>query len=90
MHAIKNRRGIATVEFALVVPLVFLVVLGLCEWCRFEMIRQVTSTATFNAARLASIPGATEAEIETKVNTTLGIYYVQGGAIRLMRLLYLG
>ena len=70
------RRGSATVEFSIVIPLVFLFVLGLMEWGRFEMIRHVTSTAAFNGCRLATLQGVTEPEVETRVNEILDVYFV--------------
>ncbi|MEL7496464.1 MAG: TadE/TadG family type IV pilus assembly protein [Planctomycetota bacterium] len=72
----RNRRGATAVEFALVAPIVFLVVLGLVEWARFEMVRQVTSTATFNGARAGALMGATDVDVETKVNNILDVYFV--------------
>lgn len=78
MRNTHRRKGAVSVEFALVVPIVLLVVFGLIEWGRFEMIRQVTSTATFNAARTGTIMGATDVDVETEVNNILAIYFVTG------------
>ena len=74
----RNRKGSVAVEFAIVVPLVFLLVLGLVEWGRFEMIRQVTLTAAFNAARMGSLQGTTESDVEDKVDSILAVYRVTG------------
>ena len=75
----RNRRGATTVEFTLVLPMIFLFVLGLFEWGRFEMVRQVMSTATFNGARVGSLPGMTSTDVENRVNEILNVYRVTGG-----------
>ena len=77
----RNRRGATAVEFAMVAPIVFLLVLGLMEWARFEMIRQVSSTATFSAARIGTLPGATEAEVEQRVTDILDIYSIDASTV---------
>lgn len=63
-------------EFALVAPAVIILVLGLLEWSRFEMIRQVSSTAAFSAARAGTLPGATESDIEQRVDDILTAYAI--------------
>lgn len=73
-----NRRGATTVEFSLVIPIIFTLVFGLVEWGRFEMVRQVTSTAAFNGARMGTLPGATSTDVENRVDEILGIYFVTG------------
>ena len=77
----RNRRGATAVEFAMVAPLVVLLVFGLMEWARFEMIRQVSSTAAFSAARVGTLPGATEAEVEQRVTDILDIYSIDASTV---------
>ena len=77
----RDRLGATTVEFALVFPLLILIVFGLLEWGRFEMCRQVSSTAAFNAARLGSIPGSTSAEVEARAAEILDIYFINGATV---------
>lgn len=72
------RTGATTVELALVLPMIFTIVLGLVEWGRYEMIRQVTSTAAFNAARLGAVAGSTTGDVEAKVDSILAVYFVGG------------
>ena len=74
----NGRKGATTIEFALVVPIIFTLVLGLMEWGRFEMIRQVSSTAAFNAARQGSLPGAVSTEVEERVDSILAVYFISG------------
>ena len=72
----RNRTGASAMEFALVAPAIFILVLGLMEWSRFEMIRQVSSTAAFAAARAGTLPGATESDMEQRVDDILAVYAI--------------
>ena len=72
----RNRTGATALEFALVAPAIFILVFGLMEWSRFEMIRQVSSTAAFSAARVGTLPGATVAEMEQQVDDVLAVYAI--------------
>ncbi len=76
-----NRRGTTSVEFAIVAPIIFLLVFGMMEWSRVEMIRQVSSTAAFSAARLGTIPGTTTAEMEQRVEDILDIYSIEASTV---------
>lgn len=77
----KNRRGTTAVEFAIVAPIIFLLVFGMMEWSRVEMIRQVSSTAAFSAARLGTIPGTTTTEMEQRVDDILDIYSIEASTV---------
>ena len=72
----RNRKGATAVEFALIAPAIFLLVMGLMEWARFEMIRQVSSTAAFSAARVGTLPGATTSDVESRVDQILDVYSI--------------
>ena len=72
----RNRKGATAVEFALIAPAIFLLVMGLMEWARFEMIRQVSSTAAFSAARVGTLPGATTSDVEARVDEILDVYSI--------------
>ncbi len=72
-----NRPGASAVEFALVAPLIFLFILGLLEWARFEMVRQVSSSAAFNAVREGTLPGASTIDMETRATEILEVYFVK-------------
>ena len=77
----NNRRGSVAVEVAVVAPFVFLLVFGLMEWARAEMVRQATSTAAFNAARMGTVPGTTEIEVEQKAEEFLNVYFINNATI---------
>ncbi len=59
-----NRAGAAAVEFALCVPLLFLVTWGCIEMTRYNLVKNVAHQAAFEAARVGVKPGATVQEIE--------------------------
>jgi len=52
----KNRNGQSLVEFALVVPLLLLLVLGISEFGRAWMTRNIITGAAREAVRLAAVP----------------------------------
>lgn len=58
----KPRTGAAMVEFAIVVPLLFLFFFTAFEFCRVAMIRHTVDNAVYEGARLAIIPGGTSAD----------------------------
>ena len=66
-----RRAGVATVEFALVLPLLMGLLLGIWEVGRLVQVSQVLANAAREAARQASTGTATMAEI--KSNTALYI-----------------
>ena len=66
-----NRDGAATVEFALVCTLLFLLVFGGIEISRVSMLRHTADHAAYLAARDAIIPGADTATVETTAENHL-------------------
>lgn len=77
----QNRKGTVAVEFAVVLPVIFLFFFGLWEWSRVEMIRQVTETAVFEAARTGTLPAATDADAENKAFEILNVYMISGATV---------
>jgi Flp pilus assembly protein TadG len=55
---LKDEKGQNIVEFALVVPLLFLLVIGIAEFGRAWMTRNVLTGAAREAARIAVVPQA--------------------------------
>ncbi len=53
------RRGGTIVEFAIVAPILFLVMFTCMEFARMNMIRNSAENAAYEAARAAIVPGAT-------------------------------
>ena len=82
-HNRKNdrRRGTVTVEFALMVPIAFLLTFGLVEFTRVNMIRNTAQNAVYQAARAAIIPGGTAADAKAEANSILSIVRVNNAAV---------
>lgn len=74
----NKRRGATAIEFAIVAPIILVFALALLEWGRFEMIRQATSTAAFNAARTGTLPGSTMTSTQEVAEDILRIYFIGG------------
>jgi Flp pilus assembly protein TadG len=60
----RPRRGAATVEFAVVLPVLLMFVLGVIEIGRLVMVAQVNTNAAREAARYAAQGGADAAAVE--------------------------
>ena len=59
----NDRAGAAAVEFALTVPLLFLVAFGCIEMTRYNLLKNVAHQAAFESARIGVKPGATVQEV---------------------------
>lgn len=55
-------RGVAAVEFAIVLPIIFLLFLGCLELTAVNFARQTAGNASYEAARKMIIPGGTSAD----------------------------
>ena len=65
------RRGATAVEFAMVSPILLIMVLGCFVFCRAMLLNSFVEEAAFRGARIASVPGATVAEGIAEVNAEL-------------------
>ena len=72
----KRRRGATAVEFAIVAPILFLVVFGLVEFSRYMMLRQIAITSTREGSRKATLGTTTS---DTQVDTVVRDYLAAGG-----------
>ena len=80
-RGLAKRTGAVLVEFALVAP-VFLLILFICiEFCRLNMIRNLTQDAAYFATRHCMVPGATAQEAEDEANRILGGMGTRGAVI---------
>jgi len=71
-----RRWGGTTVEFALTVPIAFMLLFATVEFARINMIRNTLVNAAYTGARRAMVPGSTAAlavEESKKVLTMCGI-----------------
>lgn len=67
----RQRRGAAAVEFALVAPVLFLLVFGMIEFGRLVMVQQILTNASREGARLAVLDDITVSDVSTTVSTYL-------------------
>jgi hypothetical protein len=72
----RNRQGAAVVEFAIVAPVFFMVVLGMIEIGRAVMVEQILTNAAREGARTAVLDGAIAGDVKTKV-----VDYMKNGGI---------
>ncbi len=62
-----TRNGAAVVEMALVLPIFFMVVLGIVEFGRAMMVGQLVTNAARHGARIAIVEGSTNATVEQAI-----------------------
>ncbi len=66
-----RRRGAATVEFALICPLFFTLILGILEFGRMVMVQQIITNAAREGARVAILPSTATATVTNQVDNYL-------------------
>ena len=77
----KHRRGAAVVEFAVIAPLLFMLIFGMLEFGRLIMVQQVLTNASREGARRAVLEQASAAEVETLVADYLTASSVVGANV---------
>lgn len=77
----RKRRAAATVEFAVVAPIFFLLVLGMIEYGRMVMVQQIITNASREGARTAVLDGTTTAEVTSTVNSYLTSGSISGATV---------
>ncbi len=80
-HRRQNRRGATLVEFAIVAPVFFLLLLGSFEFSRLNVIRHTADNAAYEAARIAMVPGATAAEAVAEAQRIMNIVRARGTTV---------
>jgi Flp pilus assembly protein TadG len=88
MRRLKTERGAALLEAAITVPIILLISVGIFEFGRAYQTWQVLTNASREGARLAVIPGSTDAQVRARVNQYLsggGLATVADGNIALNR-----
>jgi Flp pilus assembly protein TadG len=63
--AAGSRRGLAATEFAVCLPVLLLVVMGMMETCSMIFLKQSLAIAAYEGAHTAVKPDATAAEVQT-------------------------
>jgi Flp pilus assembly protein TadG len=80
----KHRRGAAAVEFAVVAPVFFLMILGMIEIGRAIMVQQIITNASREGARMAVLPGSTVADVNTRVQEILQASTINGATVTIL------
>jgi Flp pilus assembly protein TadG len=82
-----KRRGAVLVEAALVIPIAFAIILGLLEYGRLVLIRQLVDNAAREGARLAVVSTSTltTQDIQNCVTTRMSGLTLQGIAIQVYK-----
>ena len=72
---LRNERGQALLETAITLPIILLVCVGIFEFGRAYQVQQVLTNAAREGARVACLPGTTDAVVTTAVRN----YLTSGG-----------
>ena len=76
-----SRRGIVAVEAALVFPVLLVILFGLLEYGWVFLRSQQITNAARHGARLAILPGADNAAIETTVDAMLASFGITSASV---------
>lgn len=80
---LKNHRcgGQALVEFALAIPLLIIIILGIIEFGRLWMTMNVLSSAAREGARIAAVTAPDVGRVENAVDSVLDAAGISGAAV---------
>lgn len=86
-HLLRShrRRASATVEMAVVTPLLLTILFGIIEYGWVFSVRQTLIQAAREGARTAALPGSTDAQVLERVNAQLNVMGLDGYQIDLTR-----
>ena len=85
LPTIDNSRGNAVVEFALVLPILLLVLFGITEFGRMIMTTNILNTASREGARLAAVsPISDSLSVQARVTEVLTAARIEPSAIRVV------
>lgn len=76
-----DRSGAAAVEFAMTVPILFLLLFSSVELSRMNMIRQTANNAAYEASRKCTVPGATAADGRAAATSILQAVGIRGATV---------
>ncbi len=79
----RQRRGAATVELAMVLPVMMLLVFGTLEICQRLMIRQTAAVAAYETARLAARRTTTAAQATARGQSLMSDRGISGGTVQI-------
>lgn len=76
-----SRAGTTTVEFAMVVPILFVILLASVEFARANQVANAVSYASYMGCRQAIIPGGTASGASTAANEVLSSNLISQGTV---------
>ena len=74
----KLRRGVLTLEFALLLPILLLVLMAVVQFSTYLLGMQAIQASALVGAREATLPGATQSVVQQAVERSLGGWRFQG------------
>jgi hypothetical protein len=77
----KLRKGVAAVELAVCLPILFVVVFGGIETCNAIYLKQTATSAAYEAAKISTGSGGTEFAARTRVTEMLASSNLTGGTV---------
>lgn len=80
-NAKTARRGVATVELAVCLPLLVLFCFGAIEACSMIYLKQSLTIAAYEGGRTANALGATTSDVEATCNQILADRGIAGGVV---------
>jgi len=79
----KRRHGAATVEFALIVPVMLTFTFGLIEMSRISMVKEGVIQASREGARVGVRPTADIDDVNQRINEELAILGITGANVQI-------
>lgn len=80
----SKRSGVVTVEVALCLPVLFLLLFGCLEMASANMLKHATESAAYEGARIGILPGASQAGVEQAVNSILNSVGAEGSSVEVL------
>jgi len=74
-----RRKGQALVEFALIVPILVMLVMGIVEFGRIFMTQQAVTNASREGARTGVLPNSSTTDVQNMVSSYMGSAGLTGG-----------
>jgi Flp pilus assembly protein TadG len=78
----NRSKGVSAVEMALVAPFIVALMMGQIESARLGMVSQLLSTAAREGCRVAVIPGHTQDDVQSRVNSILSGSGISVGTVK--------
>ena len=80
-HRIQKRKGAAVVEFAVVLPVFVMLLLGTIETCTMIFMQQSLEIAAYESARAAIVPGSDDFDITQATTDILTARRIKNGTV---------